>query len=98
MEKKNKIYISGKISGLDENEAFKMFEEAEITMSALGFEVVNPMKLPHNHDKTWLSYMREDVKALVDCDAIYMLPNWTDSKGALAEFRLAVSLGLEIHF
>jgi hypothetical protein len=75
-----KIYISGKISGI-ENEAPELFAKAEKELQAKGFETVNPMTLNHNHDKSWHSYMKEDVKALCECDEVFMLSNWTDSKG-----------------
>lgn len=80
---KKKIYISGKITGLTPEEAFNLFNNAAMT-------------IPHDHDKTWLNYMRNDLKALLDCDAVFMLYNWKDSKGAKVEHDLAESLGLEI--
>jgi len=91
----NKIYISGKISGIEE-EALELFAKAESELQYKGFVMVNPMKLNHQHDKSWHSYMKEDVKALCDCDAIYMLSNWTDSKGAIIEHTIAMYLGLKV--
>ncbi len=92
-----KIYISGKISGI-ENEAPELFTKAEMELQAKGFEVINPMALSHNHDKSWHSYMKEDVRALCECDAIYMLSNWTDSKGAIIEHTIAIYLGLKVQY
>lgn len=57
---------------------------------------MNPLTLPHSHDKSWHSYMREDIKALCDCDAIYMLANWRDSRGARIEFEIADHLELVV--
>lgn len=90
-----KIYISGKISGI-ENEAHAIFQRAENELKQLGFEPINPMALNHEHDKSWHSYMKEDVKALCDCNAIYMLSNWADSKGAIIEHTIAMYLGLDV--
>ena len=67
-----KIYICGQITGV-ENYA-EAFEQAEKTLITEGYEVVNPCKLPHNHDLSWESYMKEDIKAMLDCDAILLLP------------------------
>lgn len=92
-----KIYISGKIIGLENNEAFKRFDEAEKELKAKGFEVVNPMTIEHNHDKSWINYMKTDIKALMDCDAIYMLPNWKTSRGAKIERQLAIDLGMKVY-
>lgn len=91
----NKIYISGKITGI-ENEAPLLFEKAEKELQAKGFVTVNPLTLNHEHDKTWHSYMKEDVKALCDCDSIYMMSNWKDSKGAVIELEIATYLGLKV--
>ena len=89
-----KIYICGQITGVD-NYA-QTFEQAEQNLIAEGYEVVNPCKLPHKHDKTWKSYMKEDIKAMIDCDAIYLLPNWRESSGATIEFIIALSLKMLI--
>lgn len=71
----NKIYLSGKISGLRICEAIKNFESAENQLKKYA-TIVNPMRLRHDHDKSWQSYMKEDIKALMNCDAIAMLPNF----------------------
>jgi hypothetical protein len=93
-----KIYISGKITGLPFDEAFKMFENAENELKFRGYEVVNPMKLLHEHNLSWESYMREDLIAMMKCDAIYLLPNYHESKGALIEKQLAETLKFVIYF
>ena len=92
-----KIYISGKISGI-ENEAAKLFAKAEKELQEKGFETVNPMTLNHQHDKSWQSYMKEDIKALCECDEIFMLSNWTDSMGAIIEHTIAMYLGINVHY
>lgn len=91
-----RIYISGKITGLEENYAKSLFDYAENWWKEKGFEPVNPMKIEHNHNLSWESYMKEDLKALMDCDYIFMLDNWTSSKGAIIEHDLAKELGIEI--
>ena len=53
------------------------------------------MKLNHEHDKSWESYMREDLKALLDCTHIYMMKNWDTSRGAIIERNLAKDLNIE---
>lgn len=91
-----KIYISGKITGLDEYEAFQLFNNADIELSTKGFNVVNPMTIEHNHDKSWLNYMKTDLKALMECDCVYALNNWLDSRGAKIEVELAINLGMKV--
>jgi hypothetical protein len=59
-------------------------------------ELVNPMKLEHNHNKSWEEFMKEDIGALLSCDAIYLLKNWGDSRGARIERAIALELGITI--
>lgn len=90
------IYISGRITGI-EAQAEILFNQAEIALKNKGYTVVNPMKLPHQHDKTWESYMKECVIALMACDAVFVLDNWQESKGAKVEIALSVHLNLKIY-
>lgn len=95
---KGKVYISGKISGLNPDTAFSFFNNAELFLIDEGFETVNPMTISHEHDKSWENYMREDLKAMLDCTHIYMIKGWHESKGANIEYNLAKDLGLTIIF
>ncbi len=95
---KETIYISGKITGLDFNDAYKTFLDAQLKHESVGFEVINPMRLNHDHDGSWVNYMRADLKALLDCTHIYMLKDWQLSRGATIEFNLARELDLIIIF
>lgn len=92
--KKPKVYISGKITGIDNYS--ELFQKAETHLVSKGYEVVNPVKLVHDHDGSWESYMRVDLMALLDCNAIYLLRNHMDSRGTLIEKSLAHNLSFEI--
>lgn len=91
-----KIYISGKISGLLIDDVEIIFARYEKEIVARGHEAVNPLKL--RHDKhTWLDYMRADIKALMDCDAVFAMPNWIESRGAMIEVKLAKDLKIPVY-
>jgi len=94
-----KIYISGKISGLDLDQAEEYFELYENQIIEIGHEPVNPMKVHANKIcPEWLDYMRADIKALMDCDAVYAMPNWRQSIGARIEVGLAHDLGIPVYY
>jgi len=97
---KKKIYVSGKITGLDINEATKMFKDAAgFVEKVMEEEAVNPMGLvEQNDDWLWIDYMRVDIEALIYCDGIIMLPNWKESDGAKVEHELAKGLKLKIYY
>ena len=94
-----KIYISGKISGLDYNETKLVFERAEKTLRIKGFEVANPFNFnKFKPSKSWNEYMVNSCRHLFECDAIFMLKNWGQSKGARVEYAISKELGLKIIF
>lgn len=95
-----RIYVSGPISGRDLTEAEAHFADAAAALAAKGWEVVNPMALPAHahHDGSYANYMRHDLRALLDCDAIYMLQGWTTSRGAMCEKHVAEMLELPVWF
>lgn len=89
-----KIYISGKIT---DNTNYKAdFESAELALKNAGFQPVNPAEEHLPDGATWADHMRQDIKLLCDCDAIYMLHGWRESAGAKIENKLARDLGIEI--
>lgn len=93
----NKIYISGRITGLMLYDLY--FEHAEEEIKAglsSPLEIVNPCKLPQPQEKTWEGYMKQDINALLGCDAIFMLRGWWRSKGARLEHRISKALGMAI--
>lgn len=95
-----KTYISGKITGLEIPVAEKLFEHAELQVKQLhGGEPVNPMKiLPYHPEHTYKDYMIADIKALFDCEAIYMLSNWRESRGARIEHTIAIEMGHKVFY
>lgn len=93
---KTRIYIAGPITGHDLAERKREFDFTATLLEIDGREVVNPMTLPHQHDKSWESYMRECIEALIKCDAIYLMQGWELSDGARLEFTIASKLKMQI--
>lgn len=93
-----KCYIAGKISDLPIAEYTANFKNAALKLESMGFNPVNPVELNHDHDKTWLSYMREDLSEMLKCDALFAMSNYKESKGAQIEISLAINLGIPVIF
>nr|DAJ69970.1 MAG TPA: deoxyribosyltransferase [Caudoviricetes sp.] len=91
---RGKVYISGPITGIDFGNRFA-FSCARSALELCGYEVVDPSEVQLDDEATWTDYMRADLKLLLDCDYIYMLDGWEDSKGARIERELAENLGIE---
>lgn len=93
-----KIYISGKITGLPLQETRQKFADAQALLEDIGFEAVNPIEKGLPADATWEQHMVKDFELLLSCDAIYMMDNWIDSKGAQIEYDAANRLGKDVWF
>jgi len=91
-----RIYISGKITGVPIEEAITWFNYHSNYIGNKGHQTVNPMALPHKHNQSWESFMREDIAALMGCDGICMTGHWLESRGANMEYGLAKRLGIKI--
>lgn len=91
-----RVYISGAISGREPNEVRKEFEGAEKLLTSLGWKAVNPLANGLTDAHTWEEHMRADLRLLLECDKIVVLPGWWESKGARLEVFVATELGMEV--
>lgn len=89
-----KVYISGKITG--DADYKQKFKTARNILESAGFEVFNPAEEQEEPGKSWTWYMRKDIAGLVECDAIYLLKDWEDSRGARLEYHIAQQLEMKI--
>lgn len=91
-----RIYISGPMTGMPELN-FPAFNRAAAGLRSLGHEVVNPAELDalDTIELSWEDYLRRDIKLLVDCNAIALLPGWEKSRGARLEVHIADALGMK---
>lgn len=99
-----KVYISGKIGEVELSEATRQkFAKAERMLKSKGFDVFNPTTSGlgrHAESKAKIegtTFYEEilmlDLHELKQCDAIYMLADWTKSPGANVELDFAVATG-----
>lgn len=106
-----KIYISGAIMYATGQR--DLFAEAEDELAKQGWEPLNPKSVAACEDincvrqqheiakgmeHSWGCFMRYDLKAMLDCDAIYMLPGWEQSHGARLELQVASAVGMRVVF
>jgi hypothetical protein len=100
-----KVYISGSISNggtlpLDTITAnISLFHRAEETLRQFGHEPCIPSGIvlfEQGDHRPWAECLKMDIRALLDCDGIYMLYGWEQSKGARLENHVAIELGMEV--
>lgn len=99
---KQRIYISGPISGIDRDECTARFKRAQLMLEAMGYEVFNPKENGLPEDSTTEQHMHRDLATLTNEErpfsAIYMMNGWNHSAGCKLEFDTAVAIGLRIIF
>lgn len=97
-----RIYIAGPMTGKEDlnrvefEKAAKFIEESSKGFS-IGFNPHDVANMLGWDESTLLSTIASTLLVdLANCDAIYMLRGWQDSKGATAEHAVAKWIGLEI--
>jgi len=95
------IYVAGKYSGnVDENIAAA--RKVSIALWEKGHAVICPhLNTAHMEIDCGVSYeayMQGDFNIISRCDALVMIENWRDSKGAKREHKYAESLGIPIYY
>jgi len=92
---KLKLYLAGPMTGYPELN-FPAFHAAAAQLRAAGYEVVNPAELNLDPGTPWRVCMQIDIRELVLCEGIALLPCWENSKGASLEYRIARGLDMQV--
>ena len=106
-----RVYLAGPMRGYPEFN-FPEFFDAAASLRIRGFEVWSPAERdladgldPKNEEhrkaaeeKGLKYYMHYDLPAVVDSDAVAVLPNWQDSEGARLEVFTAWVVGMPVFF
>lgn len=90
-----RVYISGRIKGIEPAESQRRFNEAEAYLNSMGYEAVNPWALAAQRGhQDWGRHVIGDLRELRRCDSIYMLEGWNFSTGANIEWLFARGEGI----
>lgn len=99
----SKIYLSGKMTGLPNN-GYELFDKNREFLTDLGFEVISPADIDRSiginpaapfSEERYHEIIKHDYAALLECDSIAFLNNWSDSRGARLESDFANVLKLD---
>lgn len=89
------IFIAGKVSGLPTDQVQNKFNRAAQELSEMGYQVITPASL-YDRAKSWEEVTRDNIRYMLDCDEIHLLPCWQESRGAQLEREIALRLGMNI--
>lgn len=87
-----RIYIAGKITGLDTESVNEKFNTAKLIIKSLGYEPVSPLD-NGCASECWCEQMMSCLPMLMSCDGVYFLSDWKDSDGAKIERTFALKSG-----
>lgn len=93
-----KIYIAGKISGLNRSNVIQKFEAAQKSLSKMGHQVFIPCVLPAYEEVSHEDYLHICYAIIDISDAVYMLSDWQQSEGARLEYEYAIDKNKQIFF
>jgi Domain of unknown function (DUF4406) len=89
------VYVAGKITGLPKTDVRQKFDLVATQLRELGYRVVNPSP-GADDNRTWDEAVRMEIKKMLECDELHMLPDWQESRGAQLERDIALRLGMEV--
>jgi hypothetical protein len=92
---KRTVYIAGKITGLPKEEVQSKFNNITSRLTDMGYTVVNPA-VSLEEERNWRDAVRSDIKKMLECDEVHLLPDWQESRGAQLERDIALRLGMQV--
>lgn len=91
------IYISIPITG-QEQEAREKADLTKAMLSRAGHKVITPFEVYAGKNPVYKDYICCDLRALLDCDAIYLCDGWQFSQGCQLEAEAARIYKLQIMY
>jgi hypothetical protein len=96
------VYTAGKYTGTTEEETkqnIKLAKEYAVKLWDLGYNVICPQANTalfekHMKNATYDTILDGCIDTMMRCDAVFFLPNWKESKGALKEFDVCKANGI----
>lgn len=95
---KNRIYISIPITGHDEKQVREHADRIKAALSRAGHTPVNPFEIYVGKNPTYADYLCADLRALADCDAIFLCSGWQFSRGCRIEANFAKEFDKQIMY
>jgi hypothetical protein len=86
---RNRVYIAGKVSGLNNAYVRANFTIKKLYLQEAGYEVFCPIDVCQPH-WSWIICMTICIFNLIfRCNKISLLPNWKHSRGEKIEYKIA---------
>ena len=95
-----KVYVSGKITGISEEDSRALFGCACSVVECCGHEAINPWTINDIYPNfTYENYLLEDLRIIrEEADALFVLANYHTSAGAHREIAEALTKGIPVFY
>lgn len=90
-----RIYIAGPMTGIPDFN-YPAFNAAEEQLRAAGYGVLNPARRGVREDWAYGDYLRHAIADVLQADAVAVLPDWMQSRGARLEVEVARTIGIPV--
>lgn len=95
-----KYYLAGPMTGI-EGHNFKTFDFFAAELRNRGYTVVSPAEIARSlpgepGSLPYEEYVKADLKEMLDCTDLVLLPGWRGSRGAMRELDLAEFLNYRV--
>lgn len=100
-DKNTKVYIAGKMTGLEVDDIMNRFNSTEKFLIEKGYAVMNPAVLwnlgdPSRFDRN--EYLQINYAMIDQCDVLVVLPDFEDSYGTTREIKYAMEIGIPVYY
>ncbi len=85
-----KIYISIPISGRSGEEVMRKADNIKAALSRQGHSPVSPFDIYAGRKAVYEDYICHDLRAMLDCDAVFFCIGWEESCGCNIEHDVAM--------
>lgn len=90
-----RAFIAGKISGLSKGYVRDKFNQVANKLSRLGYQVIKPGAITEE-TQPWNDVVLNDIKRMIECDEVHLLPDWQESRWIQFERDVAIRMGMQI--
>jgi hypothetical protein len=83
------------MTGLNSGQLTDKFNTMASKLAGMGYNVVKPAAV--NEDSpNWDLIVRSDIKKMLECDEVHLLPDWQDSRSARLYRDIALRVGMSV--
>lgn len=90
------IYIAGPMSGYSDFN-YPMFRAAAVYFRAQDHDIRCPVESGNTFETPYADCIKNDLKLLLEANAIALLPGWLNSRGARLELKLAETMNYKLY-